>query len=182
MPFLRVLARRFLGLDGPQGWTTIQTQVQGDFSRPAAPAEAGGYPGDYTGPVSPYGPLAEGAGPGEVVWAHVPFEEDHSRGKDRPTLVVGQDGGWLLGLPMTSQDHDRDEEQERRAGRHWIDVGAGAWDSLGRRSEARVDRIVRLDPATVRREGGAVTPEVYEAVVHAIDAVSRGLAYDDDPV
>ena len=61
-------------------------------------------------------------------------------------LLVGRDGPWLLGVPLTSKDHDRDLEQERRAGRLWCDVGSGAWDSRGRPSEARV---VGQDPALV---------------------------------
>ncbi|MDO5501443.1 MAG: hypothetical protein Q4F67_17375, partial [Propionibacteriaceae bacterium] len=45
----------------------------------------GGYPGDHTGPIRPlYAPDLDGdADPGEIVWGWVPFEEDHSKGKDR---------------------------------------------------------------------------------------------------
>ena len=38
----------------------------------------------------------------------MPFEEDHTQGKDRPVLLVGTDGPWLLAVPLTSKDHDRD--------------------------------------------------------------------------
>lgn len=131
------------------------------------------YPGDYDGPLDPtYHPEADGApDPGEVVWARVPYEEDASQGKDRPVLVVGWDGGWVLGLYLTSKDHDRDHEQERRAGRLWVDVGPGGWDSEGRPSEARVNRVVRIDPATIRREGAVLDrarwDDVMEALAHA---------------
>jgi hypothetical protein len=38
-----------------------------------------------------YAPELDGAAdPGEVVWARVAFEEDPSRDKDRPVLVVGR--------------------------------------------------------------------------------------------
>ena len=51
-------------------------------------------------------------------------------------LLVGRkavDGAvWWAGLMLSSQDHDRDEEQEAAAGRHWMDVGTGAWDREGR--------------------------------------------------
>ncbi len=100
----------------------------------------------------------------------MPFEEDHTRGKDRPVLLVGVDGPWLLAVPLTSKDHDRDAEQERRDGRLWCDVGSGAWDRRGRPSEARVDRILRLDPAAIRREGAVLDRAVFEQVAAAIRA------------
>ncbi len=120
-----------------------------------------------------YRPHADGdADPGEVVWGWVPYEEDHSRGKDRPVLVVGRDGGWLLGLMLTSKDHDRDAAQEARDGRHWMDVGAGPWDREGRPSEVRLDRVLRLDPRAVRREGGALPRATFEAVADQSRAVN----------
>lgn len=124
------------------------------------------YPGDFTGRAdlvyAPHpGNLAD---PGEVVWTWVPYEEDHDRGKDRPVLVVGRDRPWLLALPMTSRDHDRDAAQEAAEGRHWVELGSGAWDARGRVSEARVDRIVRVDPAQVRRVSERVDRDVFERV------------------
>ncbi|MGY2083061.1 type II toxin-antitoxin system PemK/MazF family toxin [Blastococcus sp. SYSU DS0539] len=103
--------------------------------------------------------------PGEVVWAWVPFEEDDGRGKDRPVLVIGRRGDELLGLMLSSQDHDRDAEEEARHGRRWIDVGTGAWDPRGRPSEVRLDRLLVLDPAMVRREGAALDRVRFERVV-----------------
>lgn len=124
-------------------------------------------PGDFLGPLDPaYAPDVDGQpDPGEVVWAEVAYEDDPDRGKDRPVLVVGADGPWLLGMYLTSKDHDRDEEQERRAGRLWVDVGPGGWDSKGRPSEVRVNRIVRIDPATVRREGAVLDRARWDAVM-----------------
>ncbi len=128
------------------------------------------YPGDWSGDVTTlrpvYAPEADGdPDGGEVVWAWVPFEEDHSRGKDRPVLVLCILQGYVMALPMTSKDHDRDAAQEARAGRHWMDVGSGAWDSRGRPSEVRLDRVLQLDPAAVRREGTALDRAVFERVV-----------------
>jgi hypothetical protein len=108
------------------------------------------------------------ADPGEIVWTWVPFEEDHSRGKDRPVLVVGRDGGWLLALMLTSKDHDRDGAQEARAGRHWVDIGTGDWDRQGRPSEVRVDRVVRVDPTAVRRAGAALDRRTFDLVADAV--------------
>src|ERR687898_1622276 len=86
-----------------------------------------GYPGDFTGRLSPeYSPKPDGRpDPGEVVWTWVPYEDDPSRGKDRPVLLVGRDGEQLFGLMMTSKDHDFDEVQEAREGRYWLDIGPG---------------------------------------------------------
>lgn len=116
------------------------------------------YPGDYRSrPRIEYQPHDDNrADPGEIVWTWVPFAEDHSQGKDRPVLLIGRDGDWLLGLQVTSQDHDRDAEQEARAGRHWINIGSGEWDPQRRPSEVRVNRILRIDPTAVRRIGAVL--------------------------
>lgn len=143
------------------------------------------YPGDFTGtPQMQWAPTPGDPtpSPGEVVWAWVPYEEDHTQGKDRPVLIIGADGDWLLGLQLTSSDHDLDEEQEASAGRYWIDVGSGAWDSRGRRSEARVNRVLRVDPAAVRRDGAVLDEQLFAAVAQAVAAVADGREYDDDPV
>lgn len=86
------------------------------------------YPGDFRGPLEiTYAPRPDGRpDPGEIVWAWVPFEEDHRQGKDRPVLLIGRDGPWLLGLQLTSKDHDRDKAREARNGRRWVDIGAGS--------------------------------------------------------
>ncbi len=145
---------------------------------PAPPAQPGtrrapaasGYPGDFTGmpPVS-YTPMAgRTPDPGEVAWAWVPYEEDHRRGKDRPVLLIGRAEGWLLGLPLTSLDHDRDAAQEAREGRFWMDIGSGAWDAQGRASEVRLDRVVRIDPAKVRRASVALDRALFDAVIAGV--------------
>ncbi|WP_372521259.1 type II toxin-antitoxin system PemK/MazF family toxin [Marinobacter nauticus] len=54
-----------------------------------------------------YAPAPDGEpDPGEIVWTWVPYEEDHSRGKDRPVLIVGHDGPYLLVLMLTSKDRN----------------------------------------------------------------------------
>ena len=113
-----------------------------------------------------YGPRDDGRpDPGEVVWAWVPFEEDDGRGKDRPVLIVARSGSDLLGLMLSSKDHDLDAADEARHGRVWTDLGAGPWDPRGRPSEVRLDRLLVLDPATVRREGAALDRGRFERVV-----------------
>jgi hypothetical protein len=112
---------------------------------------------------------------GEVVWAWVPYEENDGRGKDRPVLLVGRRRGRWMGLMLTSKDHDRDAGEEARAGRRWMDVGTGGWDRERRPSEVRLDRLIVLDPAAIRREGAALDRAVFDRVVaaahelHALD-------------
>lgn len=119
-----------------------------------------------TGPLRfDYRPRHDGKpDPGEVVWAWVPFEENDGRGKDRPVLIISRSGADLLGLMLTSKDHDRDAADEARHGRYWVDVGAGAWDRQGRPSEVRVDRVLRLSPRDVRREGAALDRTMFDKV------------------
>ncbi len=105
--------------------------------------------------------------PGEVVWAWVPFEENDGRGKDRPVLVVSRERNQLLALMLTSKDHNRDAAWEARHGRYWYDVGTGAWDRQRRPSEVRLDRVLRLPLAAVRREGAALDRGVFDAVAAA---------------
>jgi hypothetical protein len=125
------------------------------------------YAGDYEGRVHvEYTPHPDDgvADPGEIVWTWVPFEEDHNRGKDRPVLVVGSDGPFLLALILTSKDHDRDAADEKRWGRVWLDIGSGPWDKAGRASEIRLDRVLRIDPAQVRREGAVIGEDLFGQV------------------
>ncbi|WP_426242032.1 type II toxin-antitoxin system PemK/MazF family toxin [Nocardioides sp. LHG3406-4] len=120
-----------------------------------------------TGPR--YAPEADGRpDPGEVVWGWVPYEDDPQQGKDRPVLLLARDaGGQWLGLMLSSQDHDRDAADEAAYGRHWMDVGTGGWDREGRPSEVRLDRLIRLDEAAIRREGAALDHGIFDAVVAA---------------
>ena len=128
---------------------------------------------EYTGELRPdYRPRADGRpDPGEIVWAWVPFEEGDGRGKDRPVLVVGRDEDALLALMLSSKDHDVDAADEARHGRHWVDVGTGPWDRQGRPSEVRVDRVLRIDPADVRREGATLARSRFEEVAAEVRRV-----------
>ncbi|MDE0572838.1 type II toxin-antitoxin system PemK/MazF family toxin [Demequina sp. B12] len=141
--------------------------------RGVATAQPRPYPGDYTGYVTVhYDPHPDGRpDPGEIVWTWVPFEEDHSQGKDRPVLLIGYAGEWLVGLQLTSKDHDLDAAQEARWGRYWLDIGSGPWDRKRRPSEVRLDRLIRVDPAAVRREGAILDKERFEAVQHSLNEV-----------
>lgn len=163
--------------------TRVLRRVAGASHRPSSVVaeafgqHAGDYPGDFEDVLEiHYDPHPDGRpDPGEIVWAWVPYEEDHSKGKDRPVLLIGQDdstpgGPWLLGLQLTSKDHDRDHDQERRAGRLWVDIGSGDWDRQGRPSEVRVNRILRVHAASIRREGAVLAETVFEHVAAAVHA------------
>ena len=140
-------------------------------------AERPEYAGDFEGAVHvEYTPHPDDgvADPGEIVWTWVPFEEDHSRGKDRPVLVVGWDEPYLLALILTSKDHDRDAADEARWGRVWLDIGSGAWDNEHRPSEVRLDRVLRIDPQQVRREGAVIDESVFDEVAAGLHNLHRG--------
>lgn len=115
-----------------------------------------------------YAPIENGEpDPGEVVWGWVPYEEDASQGKDRPVLLLAKDGNAWLALQLTSKDHDRDDAQEAEEGRFWMDVGTGDWDRERRPSEVRLNRLLRLPEASLRREGAALDKVTFDAVVAA---------------
>ena len=95
--------------------------------------------------------------PGEVVWAWVPFEDDPTLGKDRPLVIVGRHGAVLSGVALTSKPRDG-----------WVDVGTGDWDSSHRRSYAKVDRLLDVEPHSVRREGAILNRRQFDQVVDAI--------------
>jgi hypothetical protein len=111
-----------------------------------------------------YAPNLDGrADPGEIVWTWVAYEDDPTRGKDRPVLVVGRDRRVLLGLMVSSQ--------ERHAGdRDWVGIGSGAWDYEGRQSWVRLDRVLDVPEEGIRREGAILEREVFEVVAARLRA------------
>lgn len=127
-------------------------------------------PADFIGvPTISYAPHEDHeADPGEVVWTWVPFEEDASEGKDRPVLIIGRDDRWLLAIPLTSVRHDLDREQERNAGRLWLEIGSGDWDREHRKSFVRINRILRIDNSQVRRIGCRLDKARFDQVAEAV--------------
>ncbi len=107
------------------------------------------------------------ADPGEIVWAWVSYEDDPSRGKDRPVLITARDGADLLGLYLSSKDHERDAADEASHGRYWLELGSGPWDQRGRPSQVRLDRVVHLNPDRVRRIGARLDRQRFDQVVAA---------------
>lgn len=162
--------RRWGAHSAGSGGTRRGDDVQhGRHRRDESPSPAA-YPGDFTGrPTIEYDPVKDDeADPGEVVWTWVPFEEDPAQGKDRPVLVIGHDGEWLLVLQLSTVGDPDERQREAGRGRHWVDIGAGAWDSRGRESEVRVNRIIRIRPDTVRRIGARLDPGTYRDVARQV--------------
>src|SRR3979409_2555076 len=102
------------------------------------PVTRNGVPTAYRARRVVYSPDPDGrADPGEIVWTWVVYEDDPSKGKDRPVLVVGRDRSTLLGLMLSSQEHHANDKD-------WIGIGAGSWDYEGRASWVRLDRVLDI--------------------------------------
>ena len=135
-------------------------------SASTASASAGSdYPGDYRDMINfEYSPSLDGdADPGEIVWTWVPFEEDHSQGKDRPVILVGRDGEYLLALMMTSKDHNNREHADS----NYLDIGSGPWDPQGRASEVKLNRVIRVRSDAMRREGAIMPEDTFRLIERA---------------
>ena len=110
-----------------------------------------------------YAPDLDGqADPGEIVWTWVVFEDDPTRGKDRPVLVVGRESRTLLGLMLSSQTHHADDAT-------WVSIGAGAWDSgyedgQAKPSWVRLDRVLDVPEEGIRREGAILDRPTFEII------------------
>ena len=124
------------------------------------------YAGDFEGTVHfEYTPHPDDgvADPGEVVWTWVVYEDDPSRGKDRPVLVVGRDRQLLLGLMLWSQDHHRDDP-------NWLNISSGGWDHEGRVSWVRLDRVLDVPEEGIRREGAILERDMFDVVAGRLRA------------
>lgn len=111
-----------------------------------------------------YAPDLDGrAHPGEIVWTWVLFEDDPTRGKDRPVLVVGRDANILLGLMLSSQDHHSDDA-------NWVGIGSGTWDYDGRPSWVRLDRVLDVPEEGIRREGAVLERPVFDVIAARLRA------------
>ena len=161
---------RTSGSSAPKPSAPKSSSVKSSAPKPSAPASTGAsngsdYPGDYRDMINfEYSPSLDGdADPGEIVWTWVPFEEDHSQGKDRPVLLVGRDGEYLLALMMTSKDHNNREHADS----NYLDIGSGPWDPQGRASEVKLNRVIRVRPDSMRREGAIMPEDTFRLIERA---------------
>lgn len=162
--------RRASSQSSPRPSAPKPSSAQSSAPKPSAPASTGAsdgsdYPGDYRDMINfEYSPSLDGdADPGEIVWTWVPFEEDHSQGKDRPVLLVGRDGEYLLALMMTSKDHNNREHADP----NYLDIGSGPWDPQGRASEVKLNRVIRVRPDAMRREGAVMPEDTFRLIERA---------------
>ena len=138
--------------------------------QPAAPANSGRPVTSTSLPTAQrarrlaYAPDLDGrADPGEIVWTWVVSEDDPTRGKDRPVLVVGRDRSVLLGLVVSSQ--------ERHAAHpDWVGIGSGEWDYEDRPSWVRLDRVLDVPEEGIRREGAILARETFDVVAARLRA------------
>jgi len=161
---------RTSGSSAPKPSAPKSSSVKSSAPKPSAPASTGvsdgsDYPGDYRDMINfEYSPSLDGdADPGEIVWTWVPFEEDHSQGKDRPVILVGRDGEYLLALMMTSKDHNNREHADS----NYLDIGSGPWDPQGRASEVKLNRVIRVRPDAMRREGAIMPEDTFRLIERA---------------
>lgn len=149
--------------------SSAKSAANSSAPKPSAPAtgasDGSDYPGDYRDMINfEYSPSLDGdADPGEIVWTWVPFEEDHSQGKDRPVILVGRDGEYLLALMMTSKDHNNREHADS----NYLDIGSGPWDPQGRASEVKLNRVIRVRPDAMRREGAIMPEDTFRLIERA---------------
>lgn len=161
---------RTSGSSAPKPSASKPSSANSSAPKPSAPAstvasDGSDYPGDYRDMINfEYSPSLDGdADPGEIVWTWVPFEEDHSQGKDRPVLLVGRDGEYLLALMMTSKDHNNREHADP----NYLDIGSGPWDPQGRASEVKLNRVIRVRPDAMRREGAIMPEDTFRLIERA---------------
>ncbi|GAA4366556.1 type II toxin-antitoxin system PemK/MazF family toxin [Agromyces bauzanensis] len=109
-----------------------------------------------------YAPARDGEpDPGEIVWTWVPYVENDGRGKDRPVVIVATSGsGNFLAVQLTSKPRDGDRDH--------VPLGDGAWDTEGRPSWARIDRVFRVRAGGMRREAASLDAERYARLASAL--------------
>ena len=63
----------------------------------------------------------------------------------------------LLGLMLTGQ-HERDGDPS------YLSLGSGSWDPAGRPSWLRLDRVLEMAEASIRREGAVLDRDRFDRV------------------
>ncbi|NUS42271.1 MAG: type II toxin-antitoxin system PemK/MazF family toxin [Mycobacteriaceae bacterium] len=109
-----------------------------------------------------YAPNISGpAQPGEVVWAWVVSPDDPGQGRDLPVLVIGRDGDTLPALLLSP-------EPPLGRGQDWVEVGPVAWDDSERAHWVRMDLVLDVPEASIRREAAVLDRSGYDRVAHRL--------------
>jgi hypothetical protein len=99
-----------------------------------------------------------------VVWAWARLGDEP--GRDLPVLVIGRDDATLLGLVLTGDpapaaDHD------------WISVGPATWADERHPAWVRVDHVLDVPEAGIRREGAVLDRPAFDLVAHRLCTAYR---------
>ena len=126
------------------GWGSASWNAHRDW--PAQPVEFSELRRARTGDAAPAGL----PGPGELIWAWVPFGRESGDGKDRPCAVVATepDRRSVLVVPLTSREHEDDPD--------YLFLGYGDWNADGPASWARVSSLLRVPERGIRSRLGAL--------------------------
>lgn len=77
-------------------------------------------------------------------------------------VVAAEPSGSVLAVALTSQEHPGRAE--------YLPIGSGEWDGRGRPSFVRLDRVFRVAPGGLRREGAALDARRFDTVRRALAA------------
>ena len=103
-----------------------------------------------------YAPDMDGAAdPGEVVWVPVQIEGDDVPLRERAVVVVGREKENLLGVLISNRiEHANSPE--------WLFIGSGSWNATPRPSWVRVDRVLEVPEAGIRRAGASLPRQRFD--------------------
>lgn len=104
-----------------------------------------------------YAPDMDGqADPGEVVWADIHTVKGGEIAR-RSLLIVGRRHHTLLTLLISSNAEHADQD-------NWFKIGTGPWDSKGRESWIRIDKILELPESLIQRRGVSMPERRFERI------------------
>ena len=83
-------------------------------------------------------------------------------------VVIGRSEASLIAVALTTKDHGPLGER--------LAVGTGDWDPQRRPSFAKINRLIAIDPAKVRREGAVFPRRRFDALVDAVRSRNLSVA------
>lgn len=103
-----------------------------------------------------YAPDMDGqADSGEVVYISIACSGATNPPEERALLVIGHQRQVVLGMLISSNPiHEGDAA--------WLDIGAGDWDPSGKSCWVRLDKILEVPEASIRRQGAMMPLRRFE--------------------